>query len=163
MFFLSLFFLSFFPFSLSFFVLFSFFFLQYFPSLLCLFLSSRPYFYVLLLLTLFLISIRSRFIPQNKPVSITLSQLLWFTHDLLSYTWFILFYALYSFFFHIHRAVLPSCVATSPSKYLISFPLSNENQPDSWNLPTKRFQSQKGICVPARHPSSRTQPCTAAA
>ena len=34
---------------------------------------------------LFLMSIRSSFIPQNELVSITLSQLSWFTHLLLSY------------------------------------------------------------------------------
>ena len=52
------------------------------------------------------------------------------------HTWFIiLFYALYSFFFHIHTAGFPSCVATSPSKYLISFPLVNENQTWCLQLP----------------------------
>ena len=98
---------SFFPFFLFLFV-FLFFFLFFFYNI------FRPYFafsYPLLYTFIFcyslhfcLMSIRSSFIPQNKPVSITLSQPSWFTHDLLSYTWFILFYALYSFFSHTYSS-----------------------------------------------------------
>ena len=85
----------------------------------------------------FLISIRSSFIPQNDPLSISLSQLSWFTHVVLTYlvysvlrtfcyvlsvlnfrglptlclhTWFILFYVLsVTYFLFSTFVVYPRC------------------------------------------------------
>ena len=135
-----------FAFILPLFFLFLFFsvFFYYFPSLLCLFLSSP-----LLLLTfifcyalsLFLMSIRPSFNPQNEPVSITLSQLSGFTHDLLSH---LVYSILRSFFFFIYIQQSFHLVWLINLRN-ISFPFLSRTKikSDASNLPRQKFRSQK--------------------
>ena len=108
-------------------ILFSFIFRPYFAfpfpllcsSLLLSFFYSLPFFFNLNTLKPYLSkraslnNIVSTFMLYTRPA---------FIPGLFYFTYFPLF------FFHIHTAVFPSCVATSPLKYLISLSLLNENQ-----------------------------------
>ena len=121
------------------FLLLSILFLYYISSFLCLSLSFPP---LLLTFTFFVYflpffnlhtfklypSKRASFnVNVRAPYPRINSQLSWFTHDLLSYLVYSILRSFIFLFFHIHTAAFPSCVATSPSNYLISLSLLNEN------------------------------------